>query len=78
MDTLLLATDEDAKQVPNMELAQLLFSYSHHLTTNQERSNSLKEQILEVVTKESMAPLYKHITAKMNWEFDESLYATMK
>ena len=78
MDTLLIAADSDAKQVPNMELAQLVFSYSHFLQTDPAKAEEFKIQILDAVSKGAMAPFYKDITAQNSWNFDQALYDSMK
>ena len=78
MDTLLIAADANAKQVPNMELAQLVFSYTHYMTIDPAKSQSCRQQILDIVKNDSMAPFYKSICAQMGWAFDQSLYDTMR
>jgi hypothetical protein len=77
MDTLLVASDADAKQVPNMELAQLVFSYEYFLKTNAVKSAGFKKDILEIVTSDSMGPYYKDLCTKYNWSFDQALYGEM-
>ena len=77
MDTLLVASVENAKQVPNMELAQLIFSYEYFLKSNQVKSAGFKKDILDIVKEDSMGPFYKTLCAKYNWTFDEALYNTM-
>lgn len=77
MDTLLVASDENAKQVPNMELAQKIFSYEYFLKYDSVKATSFEKDILDVVKTDSMGPFYKTICTKYNWTFDESLYDAM-
>lgn len=60
-----------------MDLAQLIYRYSHFVNLDNVKAESLKGEILDIVKKDSMGCLYKSTCNKFNWEFDESLYETM-
>jgi hypothetical protein len=73
MDTLLIAADADAKQIPNMELAQRIFKYEYFLVNNSAKASKMKEEILNEITKDEMGPLYKKLCTKYNWPIDQEL-----
>ena len=73
METLLLATDENVKQIPNMELAQKLFRYEYSLKNDVVKVEGLKSEIISILKEDSMISLYKRLCEKYNWEISEEL-----
>ena len=75
----LVAIDENLKQNPNLDLAQLVYSYEYHsslgLTT---RATELQEEIMAMITADKMLPYYQQVAAKFSWPIDEALAATLK
>ena len=75
----LVAIDESLKQNPNLNLAQLVYSYDYHLSQGLEaRASELKAEIMAMITEDNMFPFYTHLCARFSWVADEALAATMK
>mmetsp|Transcript_3176 Transcript_3176/g.6425 ORF Transcript_3176/g.6425 Transcript_3176/m.6425 type:complete len:395 (+) Transcript_3176:42-1226(+) len=78
MDTL-LALDESAKQIPNMELCQQAHRYEYAVQNgNSGDAEELKQSIVEVMVADAMAPHYGALCAKYGWEIDQAKDAAMK
>ena len=73
METLLLATDENVKQIPNMELAQKLFRYEFSMKNDVAQAVKIKDEIISIVKEDSMVSLYKKLCEKYHWDLNEDL-----
>lgn len=77
METLLIAADENARQIPNLNLSEKIFKYEHFSKSDKSKALSLQEEILAVLIEDNMAPLYKLYCEKFKWEFDKNKYDAM-
>lgn len=78
-DTLLVASDENLKQNPNLDLAQLVYSYEYYV--GQEltvKAEEIKTEILQIITADNMLPYYEMLCAKFSWPLNEELVNVMK
>ena len=69
-DSLMIASDENAKQNPNLELSHKVFLLETILKRDEDAAN-LKEKILEEVIADSMASFYCELCEKFAWHADE-------
>ena len=69
-DSLMIASDESAKQNPNLELAHKIFLIENKLKKN-ESIDELKEAVLLEINADSMASLYTELCEKFGWHADE-------
>ena len=78
-DTLLVASDENIKQNPNLDLAQLVYSYEYHISSGLTvKADSIKADIIKIVMEDKMSPYYVFLTSKYSWTVDEELLASMR
>lgn len=75
-DSLMIASDENAKQNPNLELSHKVFLLESKLKNN-ENVDHLKEKILEEVLADSMASFYGELCEKFGWHADEEVLTQM-
>lgn len=68
--------EEEAEMLPNMEMAQLRFKYScaDEYCPDKEK---IKSELLELVTKDNMTPLYESMCAEFGWPVDAALVEKM-
>ena len=79
MDSLLVASDENAKQIPNMELCQRVYRYEYAIETGQlDKAENLKASIIATITEDAMAPHYTALCAKYGWTVDEEKESAMR
>ena len=64
--------EEEEKTFPDMELSQKAFL----LETPE--GQGVKDEVMEGVKADSMAPFYEHLCTKHGWMADEALLASMK
>jgi 26S proteasome regulatory subunit N7 len=77
-DQLMVASDENLKQNPNLDLAQLAYSYEYHTSQGlTARATELQAEIMALVTEDSMTPYYQALCDKYSWPVDEALVTTM-
>jgi 26S proteasome regulatory subunit N7 len=67
-----VVVEEEEKTYPDMELSQKAFL----LETPE--GQSMKDEVMEGVKADSMAPFYEHLCTKHGWMADEALLASMK
>lgn len=79
MDTLLVAPDKSVKQIPNLELPQLVHRYEiktkHSDNVGME---DLKNSIITEITNDNMAAYYQQICSKFSWVLDDELYQKLR
>ena len=83
MDSLLIALEENFKQVPNQLLCQKIYQFDHLINTENSRIEEeieLKRSIIEMVKNDEMAPYFNTIRTKYNWttEADDVLLTSMR
>ena len=66
----MIASDENAKQNPNLELSHKVFLFETMLKRDED-SATLKEKILEEVIADSMASFYCELCEKFAWHTDQ-------
>ena len=72
----MIASDENAKQNPNLDLAHRIFLIENSLKRN-ENIEQLKASVLADVVTDSMAKLYVELNEKHGWQNDEALFNGM-
>jgi hypothetical protein len=79
MDSLLIASDENAKQIPNMELCRTVYRYEiSSQQGNSQQAENLKSSILDTIAADAMAPHYVNLCSKFGWTMDEEKEKTMR
>lgn len=79
MDSMLIAADENAKQIPNMELCRTVHRYEYSSQLGDvEEAEVLKSSILDTITSDAMAPHYVSLCSKFGWTVDEEKERTMR
>lgn len=66
----MIASDENEKQIPNLNLAHKIFLAENKIKKN-ENTDELKKTIIEDIILDSMASLYTELCEKFGWERDE-------
>lgn len=75
----LVAIDETLKQNPNLDLAQLVYSYEYYSSQGlTARATELQGEIMSMITADKMLPYYQQVAAKFSWPVDAALAATLK
>lgn len=75
----LVAIDESLKQNPNLNLAQLVYSYEYHRAQGLvARADELQSQIISIISTDNMLPFYRQLAAKFSWPIDEALVSTIR
>ena len=78
MGDTMLALDEKAKQIPNLELAQAIYRYDTETKAgNVASALELKAGILKDVEADAMTPLYTNLCLKLGWTVDDALVEKM-
>lgn len=72
----MIASDENAKQNPNLELAHKVFLIENKLKRS-ENTDELKGLVLEDVLADSMAAYYTELCEKFGWKVDEVILNKM-
>ena len=72
----MIASDESAKQNPNLELSHKVFLIENKLKKN-EPIDDLKTAVLEEIKADSMASFYTELCEKFGWHADEVLLNEM-
>ena len=75
-DSLLIASDENAKQNPNLELSHKVFLIENKLKKN-ENIDDLKKIVLDDIQSDSMAALYSELCEKFGWQVEEGVVSQM-
>ena len=75
-DSLMVASDENVKQNPNLELAHQVFLLENKIKRS-ENTDDLKKTIIDEIVLESMAPLYSELCEKYGWLVDEAILNQM-
>lgn len=75
-DSLMIASDENVKQNPNLELAHQVFLLENKIKRS-ENTDDLKKIIIDEIVSESMAPLYSELCEKYGWLVDETILNQM-
>lgn len=75
-DSLMIASDENAKQNPNLDLAHRIFLIENNLKRN-ENIEQLRASVLADIVADSMAKLYTELNEKYGWQNDEALVNDM-
>ena len=71
--------EEIVKSVPNMDIPQLAYQYETRVKDNdQVKLQELKDSIIKCITDDFMAPYYRDICSKFDWEIDETLMESMR
>jgi len=73
----MIASDENAKQNPNLELSNMILLIENKLKRN-ENIEEMKKKLIDSIIADSMASLYTHVCEKFSWLIDESSLKTMK
>jgi len=67
--------EEGLEKIPDLELAQKVFL----LTTNKRKNDvDLKNEVLNSIIKEDMAPYYEQVCSRLGWTSDGSMLEKMK
>lgn len=75
----LVAIDESLKQNPNLNLAQLVYSYEYHMVQGMVmRASELQTKIIDIVKEDKMLPYYQQLATKFSWPLDQALVGSMK
>jgi hypothetical protein len=78
-DQLLVASDENQKQNPNLNLSQLVYSYEYKVANGVAAGvEEIKSRIMSSIVADNMLPYYNQLAAKHSWIVDESLVATLR
>lgn len=72
----MVASDENAKQNPNLDLAHKVFLIENKLKRS-ENTDELKGHVLEDVLADSMAAYYSELCEKFGWKVDEEILNKM-
>ena len=75
-DSLMVASDENVKQNPNLELAHQVFLLENKIKRS-ENADDLKKIIIDEILVESMAPLYAELCEKFGWHLDDAVLNQM-
>ena len=75
-DSLMVASDENVKQNPNLELAHQVFLLENKMKRS-ENADDLKKIIIDEILVESMAPLYAELCEKFGWHLDDAVLNQM-
>ena len=75
-DSLMVASDENVKQNPNLELAHQVFLLENKMKRS-ENADDLKKIIIDEILVESMAPLYAELCEKFGWHVDDAVLNQM-
>lgn len=77
MENLFVATEENVRQNPNIELANKIYRAEQRIK-NGSNIHELKKSILEDIKNDDMANLYVHVCDNFKWDKDESHLAAME
>lgn len=66
--------EESLEKNPNLELAQIKFILQHHEPSNQK----LKDELLDAINKEDMAPFYDECCRDLGWAVENKLMEKLK
>jgi len=69
--------EEGQPRVPNLDIAQALFSLQAKCTTAAEKE-AAKQMLEKEITDENMGPFYKHVCQEMKWTVDEKKLSQME
>jgi len=69
--------EEGLKKIPNLDLAQALFTLQTNQTSEQDK-NDAKSLLEKEITENNMAPFYEEVCGQLNWSVDKSRLSTMK
>ncbi|MDK0841635.1 hypothetical protein P5E51_16210, partial [Clostridium perfringens] len=73
------SAEEELSKSPNLELSQFLHRYERSiLEKRSDIATELQTKILEIIEKDEMAPFYRHLVEKYNWEMDKELENRLK
>ena len=75
-DSLMVASDENVKQNPNLELAHQVFLLENKMKRS-ENADDLKKIIIDEILVESMAPLYAELCEKFGLHVDDAVLNQM-
>jgi len=69
--------EEGLKKIPNLELAQALFTLQTKHTSEEEKSEA-KTLLEKEITDNNMTSFYEEVCKQLNWQIDQSRLTTMK
>jgi 26S proteasome regulatory subunit N7 len=69
--------DDGEKQDLKLELAEKIFLYKTPGLVNVNRE-AIKQEILDTISKEDLAPIYTHVCTQLGWSQDASLLSKMQ
>ena len=78
-ENLLVASDENQKQNPNLSLAQKVYSYE--LATSKRdaaRAETLKNEILQAIQDDTMTPYYLVLCSRFSWSVDDEMVSRLR
>ena len=73
----LIKTSEEDVFYPNLDLAQLLHKYDLSLKTGSP-SESLQTEIIQILEKDAMAPLFQSLVGKYSWDVSEDKISELR
>jgi hypothetical protein len=76
-DSLMIASDENAKQNPNLELSNMIFLIENKIKRN-ESIDEMRKKLIDQIIEDSMASYYSQVCEKFSWSIDEDALKTMK
>jgi hypothetical protein len=76
---LLITVDEATKDIPNLDLCQIVYQYETLEKQGDTSScSALKTQILNTINEKAMGPYYTHVCQQLKWDVDDAALTTMK
>lgn len=69
--------EEGLKKIPNLDLAQALFTLQRKDTSEQEK-NDAKTLLEKEITENNMAPYYEEVCRQLSWSVDQARLSAMK
>jgi len=68
---------EGLKKIPNLDLAQALFTLATSYSTNEEK-NEAKSLLDKEITEHNMAPFYQRVCEDLKWSIDKDKFSAME